>query len=570
MTAPPAVVTNYTYDAAGNRLTAGANTYTYDQRNRLLSGGGTTYNWSPRGTLVSTTGTAAATYVHDGLDRLTQTGTVTYAYDSLDRVTTRTVGGVGTAFSYAGTEMDPVAEGTTTKYLRGPSGQSVHGIIRNGTTVFAGADRHGDVSFTLSTTGAVTDTKIVDPFGKSLGATGTAPNIGFQSDYTDPTSGLVWMGARWYNPNTATFTARDTYPGEIGAYATLNRYTYGLNNPLTYSDPTGRYAMDADGGGGGNAAPAGCDNACQYAHLQETGNLFDDAGDSYNDRFQNGDLDATTEIYEDGDGQPVFIVVTDEGIAVSSVSRTERSSLDQKVALVTAAPIQQARDGVALDDRQVFIDQGNCKMDEHGNLLPPRDPRIYQCEDMSAEEREEARKRARNLPENKALKISPDLTASQWFDLFSRTARIIAGEKQARRRHDSGGSTFGKCVGGGASLFYGIEAQTCDISVNGESVQTKSIGYSIGPMVSIGIGGSGLVSNAKNTAEFVGWTACVTGSVYGTTQVCISIGFDPKTGETTVPTDNVIWTISGGFGKGVGGGFSKGIVYTEQVLKPKS
>jgi hypothetical protein len=47
------------------------------------------------------------------------------------------------------------------------------------------------------------------------------------------------MGARWYNPQTATFTSRDTYPGSVGAYATLNRYTYGLNNPLRYSDPTG-------------------------------------------------------------------------------------------------------------------------------------------------------------------------------------------------------------------------------------------------------------------------------------------------------------------------------------------
>ncbi len=289
MTAPNSTVTAYTYDAAGNRLTAGANTYTYDQRNRLLTGAGTTYNWSPRGTLTSTTGTGAATYTHDGLDRLTQAGTVTYAYDSLDRVTTRTVGGVATAFSYAGVEMDPVAEGTTTKYLRGPSGQSVHGIIRNGTMTIAGADRHGDVSFTLSTTGAVTDTSIVDPFGKSLGTTGTKPNIGFQSDYTDPTNGLVWMGARWYNPNTATFTARDTMPGSVGAYATMNRYTYGLNNPLTYSDPTGRYAAEVDGGGNPNVGVTDCDNACQYATLLATGTLRPEADNSNNNSFQQRD-----------------------------------------------------------------------------------------------------------------------------------------------------------------------------------------------------------------------------------------------------------------------------------------
>jgi YD repeat-containing protein len=123
--APNAVVTGYTYDAAGNRLTAGGSSYFYDQRNRLTSGAGTTFNWSARGTLASTTGTGAATYVHDGLDRLTQAGTVSYAYDSMDRVTTRTVASVATPFSYAGSEMDPVAEGTSTKYLRVPSGQSI-------------------------------------------------------------------------------------------------------------------------------------------------------------------------------------------------------------------------------------------------------------------------------------------------------------------------------------------------------------------------------------------------------------------------------------------------------------
>jgi RHS repeat-associated protein len=247
MTAPNIAVTSYTYDAAGNRLTAGASSFTYDQRNRLMSGPGAVYDWTPRGTLASITGTGAAAYVHDGLDRLTQAGTVSYGYDSLNRVTTRTVAAVVTAFSYAGVEMDPVAEGTATKYLRGPSGQSVHGIIRNGTLSFAGADRHGDVSFTLSTTGAVTDSKISDPFGKTLGSTGTGTNVGFQSDWTDPTNGLVWMGARWYNPQTATFTSRDTYPGSVGAYATLNRYTYGLNNPLKYSDPTGHVACSDDG-----------------------------------------------------------------------------------------------------------------------------------------------------------------------------------------------------------------------------------------------------------------------------------------------------------------------------------
>ncbi len=234
------VTKSFGYDAAGNRTLADGQSFVYDARNRLVSGAGTGYNWSARGTLSSSTGTGAAAYAHDGLDRLTQAGAVTYAYDSLDRVTTRTQG-AATSFGYAGVETDPVSDGVAT-YKRSPGG-NLYGVVRGGSLVLAGVDRHGDVSFTLNpTTGVIADSVVRDPWGKALGTTGTTPAVGFQGDWTDPTSGLVWMAARWYQPNTGTFTARDTYPGEVGAYATLNRYTYGLNNPLMFHDPTGRFS----------------------------------------------------------------------------------------------------------------------------------------------------------------------------------------------------------------------------------------------------------------------------------------------------------------------------------------
>ena len=172
MTVPGGAVTAYSYDAGGNRLTAGASVFSYDQRNRLVSGAGTAYKWSARGTLSSTTGTGAAVYAFDGLDRLTQAGSVTYGYDSLDRVTTRTVAGVPSSFSYAGMEKDPVSEGVN-KYHRGPSGASVVALTRGSTMVMAGSDRHGDVSFTLNAaTGAVTDTSVRDPWGRHWGLPG--------------------------------------------------------------------------------------------------------------------------------------------------------------------------------------------------------------------------------------------------------------------------------------------------------------------------------------------------------------------------------------------------------------
>jgi hypothetical protein len=63
----------------------------------------------------------------------------------------------------------------------------------------------------------------------------------------------VWMAARWYSPGTGTFTTRDTYAGSVGAYGTLNRYTYGLNNPLRFTDPTGRNVTEIFGNAVGKA-----------------------------------------------------------------------------------------------------------------------------------------------------------------------------------------------------------------------------------------------------------------------------------------------------------------------------
>ena len=47
------------------------------------------------------------------------------------------------------------------------------------------------------------------------------------------------MGARWYQPGSATFTARDSYFGMLAEPLSLNRYTYATGNPLNFFDPDG-------------------------------------------------------------------------------------------------------------------------------------------------------------------------------------------------------------------------------------------------------------------------------------------------------------------------------------------
>jgi RHS repeat-associated protein len=233
----------YTYDNAGNRLTGDGKSFTYDERNRLTSGSGTSYTWSARGNRTGVVGQAAFTF--DGLDRQTGVGGATYTYDSLDRVIGRSVSGVTKFFNYAGFETDPTSDGTSS-WSRSPSG-SVLGQTRAGTSVLVGTERHGDVAWTLNpTTGTIADSTVSDPYGKVLSVTGTPGQVGFQGDWTDPLTGLVWMAARWYDTQTGTFISRDTYPGSVGAALTLNRYLYVLGSPLKYNDPTGREGDELD------------------------------------------------------------------------------------------------------------------------------------------------------------------------------------------------------------------------------------------------------------------------------------------------------------------------------------
>ena len=117
------------------------------------------------------------------------------------------------------------------------------------------ADRHGDVIAGFDPTdGALStglpDTRTYDPFGNSTNASGLKYRVGYQGDWTDPRSGDINQGARWYNPGSATFNSRDTQTYEGGVASSLpNLYAYATGNPLTFNDPDGHRAVDPDNGG---------------------------------------------------------------------------------------------------------------------------------------------------------------------------------------------------------------------------------------------------------------------------------------------------------------------------------
>ena len=98
---------------------------------------------------------------------------------------------------------------------------------------------HGDV-VTLLTDGEVVATYYYDAFGNILEQTGDVDNSILYAGYQyDVETGLYYLNARMYDPVTARFLQADTYLGNLNDPLSLNLYTYCLNNPNRYIDPSG-------------------------------------------------------------------------------------------------------------------------------------------------------------------------------------------------------------------------------------------------------------------------------------------------------------------------------------------
>ena len=64
-------------------------------------------------------------------------------------------------------------------------------------------------------------------------------DIKYAGYFYDAETGLYYLNARFYDPETARFIQQDSYSGDIFDPLSLNLYTYAQNNPISYYDPTG-------------------------------------------------------------------------------------------------------------------------------------------------------------------------------------------------------------------------------------------------------------------------------------------------------------------------------------------
>ena len=258
-------VYTYAYDNVSNRIlkteNGAATEYVYNALNQLVSDSNTSYEYDLNGNLVRVIGSAqSALYEYNSENKLVkatvQNGSLvieeSYTYDYEGNRTSKTTYKSNGEFEYVKYLNDnssltnvlaEIDENGTAKCVY-TIGADLVSQERNGRTSFYLYDGHGSVVGLANESGVVTDTYAYDAFGNLLKSTGSTKNCyRYCGEQFDETTGLYYLRARYMDTSTGRFISQDSYAGSISDPTSLHKYLYANANPVTYSDPSGMFAL---------------------------------------------------------------------------------------------------------------------------------------------------------------------------------------------------------------------------------------------------------------------------------------------------------------------------------------
>ncbi|NBD12295.1 FG-GAP-like repeat-containing protein [Corallococcus silvisoli] len=271
----------------------GARTFAYDASGNLTNNNGVAYTYQAHRALKGTQG--AATVFSLGYDasgnvvsKQAQGSTWAFTYDARNRLTQVTQGGVPVLSSlqygpngnrlrkvdgggvtslypdpaYTVTKL-PGGAVEATRAVMGPDGMvaavtvAVSGTVSGAPgagypqpgTLYFHADHLGSTALTTDASGKKASQVAYLPYGGVFRPKTTGPDDfrpKFQGREADEPSGLLYFGARYYDPALGRFLTPDSRTASrISGRDSLNRFAFAINNPVTYTDPTGHSVWDS-------------------------------------------------------------------------------------------------------------------------------------------------------------------------------------------------------------------------------------------------------------------------------------------------------------------------------------
>ncbi|WP_338367276.1 FG-GAP-like repeat-containing protein [uncultured Pseudoalteromonas sp.] len=265
---------NYDYDALGNfEYKQGAGHYTYHSsiKNRVLKvtsgangAGAVIYDFSNSGS-------------YDNRGNVLSDGSRTFTYSAYDKPTRITKGGIYTDMAYDHnrnlySRTDKRSNGTThTLYvkglyerIKGSNGITEHKYYvgnvvvtdrsnGNNDTFYLHKDHLGSTTSITNASGAVVQHINYDAWGKQnrfstssslqtlLSQQSPAESKGYTGHKELSDLGIIHMNGRIYDPTLGRFLQADPHIQAPMNSQNYNRYSYVLNNPLSYTDPSGYF-----------------------------------------------------------------------------------------------------------------------------------------------------------------------------------------------------------------------------------------------------------------------------------------------------------------------------------------
>jgi RHS repeat-associated protein len=247
-----------------------AETFTYAANDNMLSRtrmpGSYVY---PAGTSArphTPTSVSGRAFTYDLNGNLTSDGLKTLAWDSGNRLASVVKGGAATSFLYGpdGARAKKVSALGTTRYF-GAEAEEKGGLytryphmdvmIQGSAVSFLHRDHLATVKMVTNMAGVVTERLGYAAFGEAKPTT-SMPK-GFIGERPDVETGMLYLNARYYDPERAQFNSPDDWDPTLAGVGT-NRYAYAGNDPVNKADPNGHTFGDfLNSLFGGSSAPGG-------------------------------------------------------------------------------------------------------------------------------------------------------------------------------------------------------------------------------------------------------------------------------------------------------------------------